>query len=67
MRDRLQFLSECARGYGETVGLHIIRPTLLINNPDDVVHVLVDNIENYKKNWRETGPAGAQRPMPLPR
>jgi cytochrome P450 len=57
-RDRLGFLTECHRRYGETVRLRIVLPTFLINNPDDIHHVIVAGEANYSKSWLTTGRAG---------
>lgn len=57
-RDRLGFLTGCHLRYGQTVRLRIVRSTLLINNPDDIHHVLVANAANYGKSWQTTGRAG---------
>ena len=57
MEDRLQFLTDCHRRYGATTRLRIVSPTLLINDPEDIAHVIVNHVDNYRKNWRETGPA----------
>ncbi len=57
-RDRLGFLTDCNRNYGETVRLHIVSPTFLINNPDDIQHILVTREANYRKSWRVISRAG---------
>ena len=57
-RDRLGFLTDCHRRYGETVRLRIVLPTFLINNPDDIHHVIVAGEANYAKSWLTTGRAG---------
>jgi cytochrome P450 len=57
-RDRLGFLTACHLRYGQTVRLRIVRSTLLINDPDDIHHVLVANAANYAKSWQTTGRAG---------
>jgi cytochrome P450 len=51
-------LTDCYRRYGETTRLRIVTPTFLVNNPDDIHHVLVAHEENYRKSWRVTGRAG---------
>jgi len=57
-RDRLGFLTQCYRQYGETTRLRIVVPTFLINNPNDIHHVLVAHAENYRKSRRITGRVG---------
>ncbi len=57
-RDRLGFLADCYRHYGETARLRIVVPTFLVNNPHDIHHVLVAHEENYRKSWRVVGRAG---------
>lgn len=57
-RDRLGFLADCSRRYGETTRLRIVVPTFLVNNPDDIGHVLVAHEGNYRKSWRAVGRAG---------
>jgi len=52
LRDRLGFLSRCAREYGEVVKLRIGSPTYLLTSPEDIKHVLVMNAENYDKTPR---------------
>ena len=54
-RDRLQFLTDCYARYGETARMRIGLPTLLINNPADIQHILVTREDNYKKSWRVEG------------
>lgn len=56
--DRLGFLSRCAAEYGDVVKLKIGEPTFLLNNPDDIKHVLVTNPENYDKGPRLTSARG---------
>ena len=58
LRDRLGFLSDCAARYGDVVRLRIGRPTLLLNNPDDIRHVLIANGSNYEKTPRLTSARG---------
>ena len=57
-RDRLGFLTACHRRYGQTVRLRIVRSTFLINDPEDIHHVLVAHAANYVKSWQTTGRAG---------
>jgi cytochrome P450 len=52
LRDKLGFLSRCAAQYGDVVKLKIGEPTFLLNNPDDIQHVLVTNPDNYDKTPR---------------
>lgn len=57
-RNRLRFLVECHRQYGQTTRLHIVKPTFLINDPDDIQHVLVTGERKYGKSWQVTSPSG---------
>jgi cytochrome P450 len=57
-RDRLGFVAGCHRRYGDTVPLHIVRPGLLIRDPRDIQHVLVDREDRYKKSDRVVGRSG---------
>ena len=57
-QDRLGFLTACVRRYGETVRLRIVLPTFLINNPDDIHHVIVGRAANYAKSWQILGRGG---------
>ena len=50
--DKLGFLSRCAAQYGDVVKLNIGEPTFLLNNPDDIRHVLVTNPDNFDKTPR---------------
>jgi len=52
LRDKLGFLSRCAAQYGDVVKLKIGEPTFLLNNPDDIRHVLVTNPDNFDKTPR---------------
>ena len=52
LRDKLGFLSRCSAQYGDVVKLNIGEPTFLLNNPDDIRHVLVANPDNYDKTPR---------------
>lgn len=56
--DRLRFLSRCAVEYGDVVKLKIGETTFLLNNPEDIKHVLVTNSDNFEKGPRLTGPKG---------
>lgn len=58
LRDKLGFLSQCAAQYGDVVKLKIGRPTFLLNNPEDIKHVLVTKPENYDKTPRLTSMRG---------
>ena len=58
LRDKLGFLSRCAAQYGDVVKLKIGEPTFLLNNPEDIKHVLVINPDNYDKSPRLTSPGG---------
>jgi cytochrome P450 len=55
-RDPLEFLTECARRYGDLVAFDIgAWPMVLVNNPDDIERVLVKNHRNFIKHryfWR---------------
>lgn len=56
--DRLGFLSRCAAEYGDVVKLKIGELTFLLNNPEDIKHVLVTNSDNFDKGPRLTSPKG---------
>lgn len=56
--DKLGFLSRCAATYGDVIKLRIGEPTFLLNNPDDIKHVLVLNPDNYGKSPRMTSARG---------
>ena len=58
LRDRLGFLSRCVAEYGDVVKLKIGETTFLLNNPEDIKHVLVTNSDNFDKGPRLTGPKG---------
>ena len=58
LRDRLGFLSRCAADYGDVVKLKIGETTFLLNNPEDIKHVLVTNSDNFDKGPRLTSPQG---------
>lgn len=52
LRDKLGFLSRCAAQYGNAVKLQIGEPTFLLNDPEDIRHVLVVNPDNFDKTPR---------------
>lgn len=56
--DKLGFLSRCAATYGDVIKLKIGEPTVLLNNPEDIKHVLVVNPDNYVKSPRMTSARG---------
>jgi cytochrome P450 len=56
--DRLGFLSRCAAEYGDVVKLKIGELTFLLNNPEDIKHVLVTHSDNFDKGPRLTSPKG---------
>jgi cytochrome P450/glycosyltransferase involved in cell wall biosynthesis len=58
LRDKLGFLSRCADEYGDVVKLKIGEPTFLLNNPEDIKHLLVVNPDNYVKSPRMTSSNG---------
>jgi cytochrome P450 len=58
LHDRLGFLTRCAAQYGDVVKLKIGEPTFLLNNPEDIKHVLVTHAENYDKGRRLTSAKG---------
>lgn len=58
LSDKLGFLSDCAARYGDVVELHIGARTFLLNHPNDIGHVLVDNHTNYAKSDRLTSARG---------
>lgn len=58
LRDKLGFLSRCAAEYGDVVKLKIGEPTFLLNNPEDIKHLLVVNPDNYVKSPRMTSSNG---------
>ena len=57
LRDRLGFLSRAAR-YGDVVKLKIGERVYLLNNAEDVKHVLATNAGNYDKTPRLTSKRG---------
>jgi cytochrome P450 len=49
-RDPLDFLSDCAREYGDVVGLRFMGQNLyLLSDPDLIEYVLVENNRNFTK------------------
>ncbi|WP_342347356.1 cytochrome P450 [uncultured Nitrospira sp.] len=56
--DRLGFLSRCAAEYGDVVKLKIGETTFLLNNPEDIKHVLVTHSDNFEKGPRLTSSKG---------
>nr|HQU29311.1 cytochrome P450 [Nitrospirales bacterium] len=56
--DRLGFLSRCAAEYGDVVKLKIGETTFLLNNPEDIKHVLVTHSDNFDKGPRLTSSKG---------
>ncbi len=55
-RDTLNFLTQCARQYGDIVYLTAFNlPIYLLNHPDDIEYVLVTNNRNFiKDKWLRT-------------
>ncbi|MBI1373959.1 MAG: cytochrome P450 [Phycisphaera sp.] len=47
--DPMAFLLDCARRYGNAVRLDLDRPSWLLNDVDDIRHVLAKNALNYHK------------------
>jgi cytochrome P450 len=58
LSDQLGFLSRCAAAYGAVTQLDIGGPTVLLNHPDDIRHVLIVNPDNYVKSPRMTSARG---------
>jgi cytochrome P450 len=56
--DKLGFLSRCAAIYGDVIKLKIGEPTFLMNNPEDIKHILIVNPDNYLKSPRMTSAGG---------
>ena len=56
--DKLGFLSRCAADYGPIVKLNMGCRTYLLNDPEDVRHVLETNHSNYEKSPRMTSRRG---------
>ena len=63
MRDRLAFFSACGNGSGPIVRCRLAGDGYLLNEPEDIHHVLVRNQANYVKARRVTGPR-ARYPVP---
>jgi cytochrome P450 len=62
--DKLGFLRDCTRRYGDVVDLSLAAPlqsTYLLNDPEDIGHVLQDHRHNYEKTPKLTGRAGRRR------
>ena len=57
-RDKLGFLRRCQENYGDVVQVKIGRPVWLLNDPDDVEHVLAKNSNNYEKSPKLSSPRG---------
>ncbi len=55
---KLQFLQSCVDRYGDVVRLRLGEPTWLLNNAEDVHHVLIANSANYQKTRRLTSQRG---------
>jgi cytochrome P450 len=55
---KLDFLMRCAREYGGVVRLNLGGTTYLVNNPDDIRHILETNNDNYSKTLRLTSKRG---------
>ena len=58
--DILGFLLDCTRKYGDVVDLSLGPRTYLLNNPDDIRHVLLSSHETYAKTRRLTSKRGRQ-------
>lgn len=58
VRDKLGFLLACHRRCGDRARLDIGGPTWLLNDPEDVKHVLVDAADRYDKTPKLTSPRG---------
>ncbi len=58
LSDKLGFLMAAAKKYGEVAPLSIGGKTFLLNNAEDIKHVLVTNSRNYEKTPRLTGSRG---------
>jgi cytochrome P450/GT2 family glycosyltransferase len=56
IRDRLGFLRRAARDQGPIVRLRLGGEAILLDDPDDIQHVLVQNHANYVKSPRMLGP-----------
>ncbi len=60
LRDKPRFLLDCTQQYGDCVRLQIGGPTWLLNDPQDVKHVLVDAADHYEKTPKLTTPSGRE-------
>lgn len=58
LADKLGFLTRCAKEYGGIVRLDLGGPTYLVNDPEDIRHVLETNNDNYTKTPRLTSTRG---------
>ena len=58
LADKLGFLRESVREYGLPVEMQLGGRTLLLTDPADVHHVLVENPTNYSKTPRLSSPRG---------
>ena len=56
--DQLGWLRGCPQKYGDVVNLTLVRPTYLLNDPEDLQHVLEKNHLNYTKTRRLVGACG---------
>lgn len=63
LRDRLGFFAGCVDGAGAVVRCRLTGAGYLLNDPEDVRHVLVRNQPNYVKSRRVAGPR-AKYPAP---
>ena len=63
MRNRLAFFSACGNGSQPVVRCRLAGDGYLLNEPEDIRHVLVRNQANYVKARRVTGPR-ARYPAP---
>lgn len=52
LSDKLGFLTQCAASGEPVIKLQIGQPTYLLNDPEDIRHVLEVNSENYTKSLR---------------
>ncbi|WP_422929451.1 cytochrome P450 [Singulisphaera sp. PoT] len=51
-RDRLGFLEECSRTYGDVVSFRLAHhPIIVVNHPDQIEEVLVTNNKHYIKHF----------------
>jgi cytochrome P450 len=56
LRDRLAFFAGCLDESGAAVPCRLAGDGYVLNSAEDVKHVLVDNVSNYVKARRATGP-----------